>query len=391
MDLKEKIEILLRQDEFLNIEVISFNDTKETFPVKIVSFALKWTDQSTGTLRALGRERESGHIKLYGYLFRYFIFLTFSKSIGIKRALRNLYFWFSKNRHISASFTDTPPAIDLLFCTSLTNTESDLQVSIFYRKYSIPIIATVRSWDNLVTKGVLKFAPDVFLSHSVFMSNTARQNHGLTSETIQTIVTPSYQKKFLPKFDRKISNDTHIVYGCTGPFINPDEIHFIAWLCLISDECYSLITIVHHPKFLNDLQNINLGNVKVKTFDYLDTTLEDYYSFLAMQNFVIASGTTLLLDAIFLGVPVIGLEFEINRQNFWSSHLRSYDYLPHTKILFESSALNRVDNKNDLKDCIIGLKPPSYINSPEINFITGDINCDFNVHLVSNISKLLSY
>ena len=308
----------------------------------------------------------------------------------MKRALRNLYFWFSKNKHISKSFIDNPPAIDLLFCTSLTNTESDLQVSIFYRKDSIPIIATVRRWDNLVTKGVLKFAPDVFLSHSEFMSNTARKNHGLTPGTIQTIVTPSYQKKFLPKFDKKIVNETHIVYGCTGPFINPDEMHFITWLCLISNECDNLITIVQHPKFLHNLQNINLGNVKVKTFDYLDSTLADYYSFLATQNFVIASGTTLLLDAIFTGVPVIGLEFEINAQNFWSSHLRSYDYLPHTKILFERSALKRVNNKNDLKDCILGLKPPSYINSSKIDFITGDINCDFNAQLMSNISKLLS-
>jgi hypothetical protein len=67
---------------------------------------------------------------------------------------------------------------------SLTNIESDLQIGIFYKKKNTPVIATVRSWDNLVTKGILRFSPDIFLSHSKYMSEIAIQKSHRTCERI---------------------------------------------------------------------------------------------------------------------------------------------------------------------------------------------------------------
>jgi hypothetical protein len=336
IDLKEKVETILKANGFESVLVFAFKDTQGTFTMRMLSFILKWIEPSTANLRSLYRERNSSRMTLAGLILRKFIYTSLSNISVLKNFIRFLYTSVTRKSYLIASFSEKPPKLDLLFVTSITNVESDLQLAIFYKKQHTPIIATVRSWDNLVSKGILRFSPDIFLSHSKFMSETAVKSHRLNSKSVRTVVTPCYQRLFEPVTSERQNKHLKISYGCIGPFLNPDEVNFINLLCKISNTADVRLTIIQHPKFQHNLSNLDLGKTEVKTFDYLTSTLIDYYSFLAAQNFVIASGTTLALDALFSGTPVLGLEFEVKVQDFWSSHLRSYDFLPHTKKLFEN-------------------------------------------------------
>jgi hypothetical protein len=338
----------LSLNNFKNIKIIEFTYSKEKNINRFLSFVFKWIDPSKTTLRLLYREKSAGRLNLAGVIIRRIIYTLFSRSAFLKMILRRLYFFYSSKSLVSRSFSEMPPRLDLLFVTSLTNTDSDLQIAIYYKKLSTSVIATVRSWDNLTSKGVLKFEPDLFLSHSPYMTLSAIKNHGLSNVQIQTSVTPSYQSKFKGKLSKPSLGKFSIAYGCMGPFMNPDEMNFIKWLIEVSNDMSPEITIVQHPKFKHDLSNLDLGKVKTICFEYLESTLYEYYQFISSQDYVISSGTTFSLDAIFVDTPLIALAFEIEVQNFWESHLRSFDYLSHTKFLFDNEEIVRVRSKSEL-------------------------------------------
>jgi hypothetical protein len=338
----------LSLNNFKNIRIINFAYSQDTYINRLLFFIFKWIDPSKTTLRLLYREKSAGRLSTAGVIIRRIIYAIFSQSTILKKVLRMIYFFCSNKSLISRSFSETPPELDLLFVTSLTNTESDLQIAMYYKKISTCVIATVRSWDNLTSKGVLKFAPDLFISHSPYMTLSAIKNHGLSRAHIQTSVTPSYQSEFKVELSKLTLSKSRIAYGCMGPFMNPDEINFIKWLIEISNDVVSEITIVQHPKFKHDLSNLDLRKVRIICFEYLESTLQEYYQFLSSQDYVISSGTTFSLDAIFVDTPLIALEFEVKVQNFWESHLRSFDYLSHTKLLFENKEIMRVKSKSEL-------------------------------------------
>jgi hypothetical protein len=391
IDLKEKVETILKVNGFESVLVFAFKDTQETITMRMLSFILKWIEPSTANLRSLYRERNSSRITLVGLILRKYIYTRLSNISALKNFIRFLYTSVTRKSFLIISFSEIPPKLDLLFVTSITNVESDLRLAIFYKKHHTPIIATARSWDNLVSKGILRFSPDIFLSHSKFMSETAVKNHRLHSKSVRTVVTPCYQKLFEPVNTERQNKCLQISYGCIGPFLNPDEVNFINLLCKISQKTDICLTIIQHPKFQHDLSNIDLGNIEIKTFDYLTSTLNDYYSFLATQNFIIASGTTLTLDALFSGTPILGLEFEVKVQDFWSSHLRSYDYLPHTKKLFENHQIPRIKNEAELIQYMTGEKQidlDQYFNF-DLEHIIGDKNKNFTTELINSIKELL--
>ena len=389
-DLKGKIQEILSLNGFDFVSVIELKEIKESSTIKLLLFMLKWIDPSRATIRSLHRERTSSRITLIGFIIRKIINYVLSNQDLLKICLRKIYILLNPKNYLKKSFFESPPKLDYLFVTSLTNIESDLKVAMYYRKMHVPVIATVRSWDNLVTKGILAFSPDIFLSHSSYMTETAISNHSLNPKTVRTIVTPCYQEKFkLPQTDRK-NRKFKIAYGCIGPFLNPDEINFIRILCKMCQENSVSLTIIQHPKFQHNLRQINLDNINVISFDYLDSTLTEYYSFLAMQEFIISSGTSLALDALFSNTPILALEFEIETQNYWLSHLRSYDFLPHTKKLFDNSQIPRIENEKELFQYISKQKSIILNNyfDFDISMITGDKKANFNNEMLRCITDL---
>jgi len=348
VELQVKLKTLLKERFLDEIEVVAFSASMESKSQKMISFFANWVDPSVGAIRKLNREYIGMRIGRTGYLVRILVRYLFSSNKRIKKLIRFLYLRLSSAQKIGNSFSIIPPRLDLLLVMSLTNTESDLPLAVFYKKNGTPVIATVRSWDNVVTKGILKFTPDVFLSHSNFMSDSVIRVHGFESEIVKTWVTPGYQSKYLVNSDKNHSKLLNVTYACIGPVLNPDEINFITWIQKLSVNYGFNLSVLQHPKFQHLLPEGESKNYKVICFNYLDSTLKEYYSFLSCQDVVILSGTTVALDALFSGTKILALGFEIETQNFWESHLRSFDYLPHTKWLFENLPITKLRDKQHL-------------------------------------------
>ena len=362
------------------IQVLQFKEIKESLLTKVFSFCLKWSDPSTATMRSLHREKISKRISIFGYWFRRAFFICFRNVILFKSIFRKLLLFTYKIDDIKDYSMTTMPDIDVFLTTALSNSESDLPLSIYFKKKSIPVIAGLRSWDNLVTKGVLKFQPNFLLSHSEYMTDLAIRVHGINPTSVIQSVTPSYQIRFQP--DRKIKENKllKITYGCIGPELNPDELNFLSWLGGISNDIDVSITVVQHPKFKHNLEIINTGRLLFKTFDYLSTTLHEYYQFIADQDLVIASGTSFALDTMFVKTPLVGLAFEIIPQDYWFSHLRSYDALPHSKHLFDKLFIKRITSEEQLIEILNGkTNLQDFVNSTNsLQYLTGNIDLRFD-------------
>jgi hypothetical protein len=371
------------------VDIVKLNDIKESLAVRVFSFCLTWSDPSLATMKILQRERLDKRVSVFGFLFRKVFFIYFRNSVVLKKMFRQLLLLSFNLDRVKDSSVVPLPKLDVFLATALTNAESDLPLSIYFRKQSIPVIATLRSWDNLVTKGTLRFQPNILLSHSSYMTDLAIRVHGIIPSSIVQSVTPAYQKQFLPKNHSAHGVKLKFTYGCIGPMLNPDEVNFISWLAEISTEIDSTITILQHPKFAHDLSDINSGKLLFKTFDYLSSTLQDYYEFIAEQNFVIASGTSVALDALLVGTPLIGLAFEIIEQEYWLSHLRLYDTSPHSKFLFEKMSIKKVYSKLELIELLKGncIWQNSLNNEGTLQMLTGDTNIKFSEQIFSLIKQ----
>lgn len=388
IDLLHKVKSLSHTLPSIDIEVVSFIEYGESRIQKILSFFASWTDPSIAVIRKLKREYISNRIGSLGYYFRICIWHLFSSNNMIKSFIRFLYLHLSTKNRIRNSFSTLPPKLDLLFVTSLTNKENDLPVAIFYRKSQISVIATVRSWDNLVTKGILQFVPNLFISHSETMSHLAIKSHGFKAKIIKTWVTPCYQSKYKVDSTRSLTKTRKITYACMGPHLNPDEINFIVWLKYIAEANDFKLTILQHPKFQHDSLNLQLKNHQILCFNYMDSTLQEYYEFLSHQDLVILSGTSVALDALFVGTKILALGFEIQTQNFWLSHLRSFDYLPHSVWLFENLPIVKVTNKLDLISNIFAVE--HLFNIDEYFSVLQQIIGNTNLNFINLLDEWIS-
>ena len=169
----------------------------------------------------------------------------------------------------------------------------------------------------------------------------------------------------------------NIAYLSMSTAVNPDDSNLIkkiidSWTALPAN---MYLSIIEHPAFPTHIDVNGLPiNVKVIKFDFENTSLYDYYSFLARMNLVISGGTTGILDASVLGVPTVAIGFEVYRQDFWKSGLRAFDYYSHTSNFFQDTGLKIATNLEQLgkyisnTDLIISLdrqKIFRYAGNPE--------------------------
>ena len=72
-----------------------------------------------------------------------------------------------------------------------------------------------------------------------------------------------------------------------------------------------VLDIIQHPSFImHNLQTNLPPNINLIVFNYETTTLDDYYGHLLEMDLVFGGGTTGLLDASFLGIPVLAVNFQ---------------------------------------------------------------------------------
>lgn len=350
-NLRPFVTSLLDKLNILNFKIIIFNLTRESFINRVFSSPLRWSVKSSSVYLKVMRK------SMFNRTVPYICFRIISKFKIIKNVLRFFLYATHPQHSISKEFDQAPPMIDKLLVTSLTNGYEDFKVALYYRRQRIPILGTIRSWDNLTSHGNLYLEPDIFLSHSEWITYAAKVFQGIPAKKIIEWGNPAYASRYNHGLKLKqtssVSKEIKITYASMAG-TNRDDANFIIWLCTAWKEMPSnyKLSILSHPKFAVD-PAIVPNDIDFISFDFLTSKLETYYAFLNDQDLVLCGGTSVILDCAFTQTPIVLINFEIQKQVYWFSALRYFDTISHSCSIFSSFDYKYANTKEKLIDLML--------------------------------------
>ena len=372
--------------------VTIFENYKANIVTKIINAILRFSNRSPTTIQVINLERSLGS-NFIRTLLRFLNYWLISNSQIAKKFLRYLLYISICLSRLKKHFEPNLNLhkIDVLFITSLCPLRGqDIPIGVFFKRKNLKIVGTVRSWDNLSVNGTLPLIPDYFLCHSQYMLQSAVEKQGIEKSKILMSTTPSYQSKFLIEKSKDKTHYVNFSYMCQGLTSNPDDKNFIRCLIDMWQKMPSnfILFIVQHPSFIVQDLNITLpNNVNFIVFNYTETTLVEYYNHLVNMDLVFGGGTTGLLDATFLDVPVIAIKFEVIKQNYWQSALRHFDYYPWTADFFNQSKILAANDMHELKDFILNYGNVLPLDREVVVKFTGNPNLSITKIILSKLLK----
>jgi hypothetical protein len=375
-----------------NLSFITFGGFKPNFAIRICQSIMSFMPHNKVVLLAIYRQYFIDRKKIKKML-RVLIY-KFSRRIFIRKLVRRVYKFALKEDSIKKCLSDLPIFSEAcaLFVTSLAALRGeDPLIAILFQKNNVPVIGTIRSWDNLSVDGLLKMLPDKFLYQSNFTLEQGLRFQDIPKEQMLSGLTPAYRDEFLPSTKRTSNSRKQFAYMCMGESLNPDEPNFINWLVKewIKVPKHFNLFIVQHPAFKMNLSEVDTpANVKIVVFDFSSTSLIQYYSFLYEMDLVFGVGTTGILDAAYVDVPVLAIKFEIVPQNFWRSGLRYHDYFEHTSSFFRFTNIEIVDSKEKTIEFILNHENIPRLDRVKLKEFIGPSKFDYHTIIMNSIVKL---
>ena len=225
------------------------------------------------------------------------------------------------------------------------------------RKMKIPTVVPVMSWDNLTTKGVFTFKPDLLLVWNELQAREARVHHGIDQTKVRIVGAPMFDYLFEKKQDfskkslwkklkrevllRKIDEKWPIIlYLGSSSDVAGDERFLITKLRKsldnTSDDRLQSAQIIIRPHPLNNsyyrkFRGKNIVVMPNKGFAVTSREKDDYIGVLKMCDCVVGVNTSGMIDAIVLDKPVIGIV--LRKYAKTQSQALHFKYLVNSNVL----------------------------------------------------------
>jgi len=340
---KQKVILVCRKNDldniqhFLNIHMVNGQLVKvvfldkhtESVVHKFIGFLLRYSEKSEGNSRLRNLLYERKKITYFGLKTRNLINLLFSR-LKVNAYLLRAVYAFIPNKSYKNFLLENK--CNFLLCTSLTNFNYDAELLRVAKQLKIKNIGSPRSWDNLVSHGLIRVIPEVFLSHSEYMTKCAIDYQYIHSSKIIESGTSTYRNLFIPNKEMKNSK-INIAIGCVGPNSNPSEYGFITRFIPEALKIYPDLefTIIQHPKFLHPA-GFKLDQTTEIVFDFKGhDSLKEYYTTLGKFDLLLTSGSTIGLDALFVGTNVECYFIDLVKTGYWESSSRYLTHRTHYK------------------------------------------------------------
>lgn len=374
---------LTKSMKFNNFEVIGIDGIRETVFHKFLGFFLRYSEKSDGNLRLRSLLYERGRISKFGLLIRHFVNTLLSNSPVSVNFIRFLY---GKIPNRQYKIFLRKYNFDLVICTSITNVNFDTEILRVTKMLKIRTIGTPRSWDNLVSHGSLRAIPDVFLSHSKYMSDCATKYQFIDKNKIIESGTSTYRSLFLKNLIGS-GNIMRIGVGCVGPNSNPSEAAFINYFIPEALKIFPDLefVIIQHPKFKHS-EKFDFNNTEEISFDFLDYgTLQDYYNELSKLDLLLTSGSTIGLDALFVGTNVQCYFIDLAPTGFWESSSRYLTHRTHYKDFIDILHLQIHTSTDSIIEHLKHLSTNKHSSPPHPRYFTGYPDFDFD-QVIKNLT-----
>lgn len=245
----------------------------------------------------------------------------------------------------------------LVFATDVQD-EIDLDVMASARRFGTRIVGMVRSWDNLTSSaGLVQIVPDILLVWNPYLHKKAVEIQHIPAQKIKVIGIPQFdwyvkkeifisRENFAAKFGFSSSHRI-LLFAGIGNFLAPHEIEVLEILSSAIDagELPRDLKILFrpHPNFSTDRESVaKLSHVafddSVATYtDSRKASWEmDREKIIHLANslyhadLVITTSSTMTIDAVAFGKPVICIAFDgKSREPYWNSVERYYKGYTH--------------------------------------------------------------
>ena len=244
---------------------------------------------------------------------------------GIRRS-RRLEQAVPTSRRVTAFIREQQP--DVLLASPLIDLASPvLEYLKAARELRVPTGICVASWDNLTSKGLLRFVPERVFVWNETQRREAADLHGIPAEQAVATGAARFDDWFAQaptarreEFTAKLGLDParpFLLYVCSSAFIVRDEVATVlGWVDALhtsGDERLRTIGVVvrPHPKRRTQWTDVDLsGYGAVVLWPPLDTehtpaeSRAEFYDSVAHSAAVVGANTSAMLEAAILGKPV---------------------------------------------------------------------------------------
>lgn len=316
-----------------SVHVVSYLSTKAGLVERIVEFLAR---NAFSTLsNELFQERASvlGQSKV-PLVFKKALVAIFGFSRTFKKMLRFVDVHITSSKQvIQICDTHTP---DIVLSTALLDLGIDVPLLREAKKRGIHTVGMTRSWDNLSSYGFVRIVPDMFLAQNTFLADVVCTLHDFERDIVHVVGDPYYDYFFKPELDEskesycaRMGIDAHkkiILYAAIGDSLFPHEGELAnVFESLIENgeldkNCQVIFRA--HPAFKSPLERMtHLKHVvpdrgaeysgqSFELWDMNQKHIAHFINSIRHADVIVTSGSTVILDAVGEGKPVVSVAFD---------------------------------------------------------------------------------
>lgn len=264
------------------------------------------------------------------------------------------------------------------------------------RSLGIPTIGHLLSWDNITCKGRFITVPDYFISWGPIMTSELKEFYGIDDSRVYDCGVPHFDAH-LNLVDHDVRKETlqnlnidpsrpYLFFGMSAPIFAPREIDIVEWLARQVEQdrfgAEMQLVVRPHPQNvtgftadaswlprLNAIKSRRVGLNMPKleqsstlSWNMATDDLAKLVNLLHGCSVSLNSGSTLSIDALVHGKPVVLTFFDAEEELPWWQSARRIAEFPHYKTLLDTGALARANSFAKLATAI-----DRYIENPHLH------------------------
>lgn len=263
------------------------------------------------------------------------------------------------------------------------------------QKIGIETIGHILSWDNICSKGHFPAVPKRFIAWGPIMKQELMQEYGIPEEDISECGVPHFDQHHTlcdsNVRDRELCGiglnpmKPYLFFGMSAPFFAPHEIDIVEWLAqqvennefgtdmqlVVRPHPQNVSGNMADPRWLPRLNALRSARVGLNIPRICDSKLawnmdqEDLAVIVNILNgcaICLNSGSTLSIDALHHGKPVVLTMFDGEYSLPWWGSARRLREFPHYEKLLRTKALRVANDFEGLKELVL-----LYLKNPDMD------------------------
>ncbi|KKU60088.1 MAG: hypothetical protein UX81_C0004G0017 [Parcubacteria group bacterium GW2011_GWA2_47_12] len=326
--------------------------------------------------RSLAIMRKRGMGIFHPLLQRFFFFAPLIRSL-----IPFLYGYFMYTSAYRALLKKYNPSV--VFATDVFSS-NDCRLLLEAKRLRIPTVGMVRSWDSLTTKGGFRVIPDTLIMNNNLVKEEAMRLHGISASRIRVVGIPHYDRYLSPPARTRaeilsalgVPTDKRLaLYVPLGDRIvkvgeraltHTFDRDIIALIARLLPPSHTLLVRLPPTDTVN-LEELPL--LKNVVFDQPGTRFGDgiggrriaemtraedvrLHETIFATDFVLTVFSSVCIDAVVMGKPVILIGFDPVPVSYWESVSRIHEF-EHIRPVLQSGGVATVRSESELQNALI--------------------------------------